>query len=265
MTLDPLAALIMALPVITFVALAVAERYGPTVPLRARSATADHVLSLAGLAVQGAVVPGIGYLISSAVLPRLLPQAEGLLGLPFWGAFLLCFVGVDFLYYWQHRAFHRPGVLWRLHRCHHGAPVVSVWSTARNSLVTNFLFVYLIVNPWLAYLSGSVEGFMLAASVTASLDLWRHSRLAPRAYWRFLEWLLVTPRVHHQHHDALRDAANFAANLTIWDRIFGTLRKEDTYPASYADPGLPDAWSQLAHPFALRRGRVRFNRLVRGG
>jgi sterol desaturase/sphingolipid hydroxylase (fatty acid hydroxylase superfamily) len=242
---------IIALPIVTFVALAVAERTLPVVAAPARATGADTTINLCGFAVQGAVVPAASYFLSADVLPQLLPGARGVLGLDFAGAFALCFVGVDLLYYWQHRAFHRPGVWWRLHRCHHAAPVVCVWSTARNSLVTNFLFVYLLVNPWLAYLSGSIEGFMLAASVTASLDLWRHSRLAPRRYWSALEWVFVTPRLHHQHHDAADPAGhNFGANLSIWDRLFGTLRAAHGYPASYAVADAPRAWSQLVHPLA---------------
>jgi len=253
-TTDPVAIAIVALPALTFAALALAERVLPAVAAHARPTAADHAVNLAGLAVQGTVVPALGYALSAVVLPHLWPEAQGVLGLGFAGAFVLCFVGVDFLYYWQHRAFHRAGVLWRLHRCHHAAPVVSVWSTARNSFVTHFLFVYLVINPWLAFLSGSVQGFMLAAAITASLDLWRHSRLVPRRYWSALETVLVTPRMHHRHHDALHSGCNYGANLSLWDRLFGTLREGTAYPASYAVADAPGPWSQLAHPLRIARG-----------
>jgi sterol desaturase/sphingolipid hydroxylase (fatty acid hydroxylase superfamily) len=245
--------LIVTLPLFAFVALVLGERLLPTVPTRGRETGTDVMINLSGFAMQGAVIPALGYFVSAALLPRLAPAAEGVLGLGFCGAFLLCFVGVDALYYCQHRAFHRLGALWRLHRCHHAAPALSVWATARNSLLTHFLFVYLLVNPWLAYLSGSIQGFLLAASVTASLDLWRHSRLAPKPYWLALEWLLITPRLHHQHHDAAAPGYNFGANLSLWDRLLGTLRKDRSYPVAYAVPDAPDAWSQLVHPLATGR------------
>jgi len=245
--------LIVTLPLLTFLVLSLGETFLRTVPARGQETGADILINLSGFAMQGAVVPAAAYLVSHTLLPQLVPRGEGMLGLGFLGAFLLCLVGVDFLYYWQHRLFHRVDVFWRLHRCHHAAPTVSVWVTARNSLVTHFLFVYLLVNPWLAYLSGSLEGFLLAASVTASLDLWRHTRLAPARYWRVLEWLLITPRLHHRHHDAATPHGNFGANLSVWDRLFGTLRPGDAYPAAYAVADVPDPWSQLLYPLSVGR------------
>jgi len=251
MLIEPLAVLIVTLPLLSFLALSLGECLLRTVPTRGQGTGADMLINLSGFAMQGAVIPAIGYLVSHNLLRRLAPGAEGVMGFGFWGAFLLCLVGVDFLYYWQHRLFHRIGFLWRLHRCHHAAPTLSVWVTARNSLLAHFLFVYLLVNPWLAYLSGSVEGFLLAASVTASLDLWRHTKLAPVPYWSALECLLITPRLHHRHHDAADPCNNFGANLSVWDRLFGTLRDVSFYPAEYAVSDAPDPWSQLLHPLSV--------------
>jgi len=253
MWLDPVLPLIGTLPILTFMVLSLGEFVLRTIPVRGQETRADVLINLSGFAMQGAAVPAVAYFVSHSLLPQLAPAGEGVLGLGFWGAFLLCLVGVDFLYYWQHRLFHRLGLLWRLHRCHHAAPTVSVWVTARNSLLTHFLFVYLLVNPWLAYLSGSREGFLLAASVTASLDLWRHTRLTPARYWSALEWLLITPRLHHRHHDAEAPHSNFGANLSIWDRWFGTLRSGNAYPAAYAVADAPDPWSQLLYPLSVGR------------
>lgn len=252
---DVVMAMIVGLPLLTFIALALGEKFLPTISSRGRGNGADVVANLSGFVMQGALIPGLAYLISAIVLPRVAPSAEGILGLGFIAAFMLCFVGVDLLYYMQHVAFHRIEALWRLHRCHHACPNLSVWTTARNSLVTHFAIVYLLVNPWLAYLSGSIEGYLLAASVTASLDLWRHTRLAPARYWRALEWLLITPRLHHQHHDAEDAGRNFGANLSLWDRMFGTLRTGGGYPTAYAVRDAPNTWSQLLHPWSPR-GRL---------
>ena len=251
MLIEPLTLLIVAIPMLTFLALSLGENVLRTVPVQGQETGVDMFINLSGFAMQGAAVPAIGYLVSHSLLPRLAPAGEGVMGFGFWEAFLLCLVGVDFLYYWQHRLFHRIGPLWRLHRCHHAAPTLSVWVTARNSLLAHVLFVYLLVNPWLAYLSGSVEGFLLAASVTASLDLWRHTSLAPARYWSVLEWLLITPRLHHRHHDAADPCNNFGANLSVWDRLFGTLRSVSTYPTAYAVSDAPDPWSQLLYPMPV--------------
>ena len=251
MSREFIVSLIIGLPLVTFLVLALGEKFLPTVSARDRDSRADVIANLSGFAMQGAVVPGLVYLITAIVLPRIAPGVEGVLGFGFIGAFVLCFVGVDLLYYAQHVAFHRAAVLWRLHRCHHASPNLSVWTTSRNSFLTHFTLVYLLVNPWLAYLSGSVDGYLLAASLTASLDLWRHTRLAPGRYWAMLEWLLITPRLHHQHHDAEDQGHNFGANLSLWDRMFGTIRTGGAYPAAYAVHDAPDTWSQLLHPLPI--------------
>jgi sterol desaturase/sphingolipid hydroxylase (fatty acid hydroxylase superfamily) len=222
-------------------------------PRRIAPAGWDIALNLVSFAMQGAVVPGLGYVISVALSPMIWPAGEAALGLGFGAAFLLNFVGVDFLYYWQHRLFHQPQ-FWPLHRCHHASPWLYVWATARNTLITNCLFVYLLVSPVLAYVAGSAEGFFAGAMATAALDLLRHSRLdLERPRW--LSRLLVTPRIHHRHHDARLPVANFGANLVIWDRLFGTARFDDDWPTVYAAPDAPPPLAQLLHPIpvGLRR------------
>jgi sterol desaturase/sphingolipid hydroxylase (fatty acid hydroxylase superfamily) len=213
---------------------------------RARYAPSDHALNLAGLAVQGALVPLAGYWMATQVLAVHLPRAAGTLPLGWLGAFLLNFVLVDFLYYWQHRLFHRVPQLWALHQCHHASPTLDVWATSRNSLAVNFLFVYMLVNPVLGFLCDRPDAFFAAAAVTASLDLWRHSRLpAPR----FLDGLLVTPARHHSHHSPEGQATNFGANLVVWDRLFGTARAARGFPAEYGTRGAPGPWRQFLFPW----------------
>jgi sterol desaturase/sphingolipid hydroxylase (fatty acid hydroxylase superfamily) len=236
-------------PLAVFVALAWNDRRAPN---RQPIVVWDVALNLIGFLMQGAIVPGLGYVVSLALLPAVWPAANGLLGLGFASGFLLNFVAVDFLYYWQHRFFHNPR-LWPLHRCHHASGRVDVWATARNSLVTNFLFVYLLVNPILAYLCGSRDGFIVGAALTAALDLVRHSRLETP---RWVAFVLVTPQLHHMHHDASAPPANFGANFSIWDRLFGTARFDHEWPACCAAPDAPSPPSQLFYPIPIRPKRI---------
>jgi sterol desaturase/sphingolipid hydroxylase (fatty acid hydroxylase superfamily) len=235
------------LPAIAFVALALLERVEPThgeAPQRA-----DHLLNLAGLTVQGMVIPLAGYGIAQYVLAPLSPDWSGSLKLGWWGAFLLNVVVVDFLYYLQHRAFHAIDPLWRLHKCHHASPRVNVWATSRNTLVTNFLFVYLLVNPVLGFMCDAPEGFFFGAALTASLDLWRHAHLPERSSPAWLGALMITPLHHHQHHSTEGHRVNYGANLIIWDRIFGTARDPREYPARYGVRDAPSPWRQFLFPW----------------
>lgn len=237
--------LVWMLPLAAFVALVALERWYAPRMAGGTYARADAVLNLAGLGVQGALVPLVGYWIATHVLAARWPAFAGALQIGWVGAFLLNFVVVDFLYYWQHRLFHRVSWLWAMHLCHHASPTISVWATSRNSLVINFLFVYMLVNPVLGFLCDRPEGFFAAAALTASLDLWRHSRLPIRV----APPLLVSPAQHHAHHSLDGQGVNFGANLIVWDRWFGTERRVEAYPRRYGTEGAPGPWRQFLFPW----------------
>jgi sterol desaturase/sphingolipid hydroxylase (fatty acid hydroxylase superfamily) len=236
------------LPCIVFGALVAIEHATrprhETVPF----ARADHALNLAGLAIQGAVVPLAGYGIAQSLAAQW-PAGAGALHLGAIGAFTLNFVAVDFLYYWQHRLFHRVPALWALHQCHHASTTLSVWATSRNSLAINFLFVYMLLNPVLGFLCGRPDAFFFGAIVTACLDLWRHSRLPERFGGGLFGLVLVTPRHHHAHHGIDTPRVNFGANLIVWDRLFGTAYDPQGYPGAYGARGAPGPWRQFIHPW----------------
>jgi sterol desaturase/sphingolipid hydroxylase (fatty acid hydroxylase superfamily) len=244
------------LPVVTFALLATCEWLTRQRMPALRYGGGDWLLNLTGLFLQGVVVPLAAYAIAMTLLPPLLPAARATLALGWWGAFLLNVVCVDLLYYWQHRWFHRAGLPWSLHLCHHASPGVDVWATARNSLLTNFLFVYLLVNPLLGYLCDVPDGFFFGAAVTASLDLWRHSRVSLTSgagFWtRAVSWLLVTPAAHHLHHSREGERLNFGANFMLWDRLFGTARDAERFPADYGVERAPAPFTQFLLPWARR-------------
>jgi len=240
-------------PVVAFLFLVIGERVLPTVARQRPYARSDWILNFVGFGFQGAVIPLCGYLISSRWVPQWLPGGQGAIAWGFWSCFVLNFVAVDLLYYWQHRCFHQIPWLWKFHQCHHASPTLDVWATARNTAVTNFLFVYMLVNPLLGFLCASPEGFFAGAAATASLDLVRHSRInlrdtAARRVVEILSLLFVTPQEHHQHHSATGVSVNFGANLILWDRLFGTANVGGAYPSRYCVEGVPGPLQQLLYP-----------------
>lgn len=239
------------IPTATFLILMAGEWFAPRRESTSAHGGWDWIIHLSGLFVQGAMIPFCGYLIATLLLPAWLPHGAGVLRLGWWGAFFLNFVFVDFLYYWQHRGFHRVSWLWKLHLCHHTAKRVDIWVTSRNTLVFHFLFVYFLVNPLFGYLVTRPEGFFAGAMATASLDLFRHANIDGSklpGLQRFAPWLgkiLVLPSAHHRHHGAQDFEGNYGANLIIWDRIFDTYLCEDGYPKAYGvrqAPPLPEQW-----------------------
>lgn len=239
------------IPTITFFMLLIGEWLAPRPESKAKHSLWDWIIHLSGFAIQGAIIPLCSYGIATHVLPRFFPNGAGILPLGWWGAFFLNFVFVDFLYYWQHRAFHRFPWFWRLHLCHHTAERVDVWVTSRNTLFFHFFFVYFLINPFLGYLVSQPEGFFAGAMLTASLDILRHANIDTRsipgaqqiAAW--VGWILVLPNAHHRHHGAENYEGNYGANLILWDRLFGTYLPGSRYPATYGvrqAPALPVQW-----------------------
>lgn len=178
------------------------------------------LVDASGLLVQGFI---------AAALVWIVPHSRGSIDIPFWAAFLLGFVAVDYAYYWNHRLLH--GALWRWHAVHHTASRLDVVVTSRNTLWTPLLIVYLWSGVAAILLLRDPSGFVLGLSLTAALDLWRHSPLVPPPrVRRALALLLITPHEHAWHHSRSRTSVNFGANFTIWDRLHGTFDDTDAMP-----------------------------------
>lgn len=188
---------------------------------------AAWILDISGLIVQGALIPVLQMGIVVAGLRTYAPEFAGILklsGAPWLLGFLLNFIVVDYLYYWNHRLFHHPWG-WSLHRVHHSVTEMDVMGTSRNTLWTSFLIVYLWCNGLLVFLLDAPGGYIAGAATTASLDLWRHSTLGPVPGGRWekcLGWLFVLPQDHAAHHADRTIFGNYGANLCLWDKAHGT-------------------------------------------
>lgn len=201
-----------------------------------RKGVSGWTLDLVGLAIQGTLVPLLQATAGVALLAWLAPSWQGSLHLPAGVAFAVQFVGIDYLYYWNHRALHtRP--LWPWHRVHHSAEVMDVFTSSRNSVLSSALILYLWVHGVLLYLLADPAPFALAVAVTAGLDLWRHSALQPPpALARWLRPWLITPHDHALHHAPEVPRGNYGANLALWDRLHGTHLPDTAPPSTLGRP-----------------------------
>ena len=206
--------------------------------LRLLSRQSDEwVIDLFGLIHQGWIVPILQTVLIYRACFYFWPAGHGIWNLPSWAAFTLNFVGVDYLYYWNHRVLHtRLG--WRIHRIHHSATSLDLLVSSRNTALAPFFIVYLWANGVLAYLLASPSAFLLSASLTAALDLWRHSSLMPTSrspFKRVLSGILTFPVDHHAHHGHGTGRNNYGANLMVWDRLHGTHLSCDDFPTRYGE------------------------------
>jgi lathosterol oxidase len=173
--------------------------------------------------------------------------------LPLWAQLPLVLVAADFTYYWIHRAAHRFPFLWRLHRLHHSSEQMDWLAGERQHLVEIVIVRALVLVP-LTLLGFSQLAILAYVTFASFHTVFIHAnfRLSPR----WLEVVLVTPRLHHLHHAADDDAIdkNFAVHLPILDRLFGTLfAPKGHWPARTGVVGyrVPDGyWGQQASVFA---------------
>ncbi|AFY66627.1 sterol desaturase family protein [Geitlerinema sp. PCC 7407] len=181
----------------------------------------DWLLDLLGLNVQGLVVPLVQSVLAIQMGRWLWPAAQRTLVLPGAIAFGLSFVVVDYLYYWNHRWLHSPWG-WPLHQVHHTLTQVDVLGTSRNTLWSSVFIVYWWIHGLFLYWLADPWAYGLGMTLTAMLDLWRHSGAdLPPWLTRILSPWLILPADHARHHTGAI-AGNYGANFKLWDRLHGT-------------------------------------------
>lgn len=175
---------------------------------------------LLGVLVKATLFAGYLWLYANA---RLLDLPENS-----WPVFAVCFLGVDFLYYWFHRTSHEVGAFWAAHSVHHQSEEYNLSVALRQGSFQSFF-------SWMFYLPLAVIGFPPAVFITCSAlntlyQFWIHTRLIGKL--GPIEWIFNTPshhRVHHGRNPRYIDR-NHAGTLIIWDRLFGTFVEETDEP-----------------------------------
>ncbi|MEA5594345.1 sterol desaturase family protein [Rivularia sp. UHCC 0363] len=193
----------------------------------------DWILDGIGLFFQGIAIPFFQIAVVFQLYQLLLPDTRASLNLYPIAAFLLSFVFVDYLYYWNHRLFHTRK-LWFIHQVHHTVTEMDVLGTSRNTLWTSFFIVYLWIHSLFIYLLQEPNWYILGISLSSALDLWRHSSFSPTVnswLYRCLSPWLILPQDHAWHHSQFIQG-NYGANLKLWDKIHKTYHKSDQVPDS---------------------------------
>ena len=148
-------------------------------------------------------------------LPRLL---AGILG----------FLVMDWTYYWWHYANHFVPFFWRFHNVHHTDLDLDVSTAARfhfGEIILSVPFRVLVVGlfgiPFFALLIFEI--------VFESATLFHHSNWRlPLGLERFLNRVIVTPRMHGIHHSIVQREtnSNWGTIFCWWDKLHRTLRRD---------------------------------------
>ncbi|WP_417530019.1 sterol desaturase family protein [Marinobacter lipolyticus] len=184
-----------------------------------------------------------------------------------WVSGFLTFLGVDFCFYWMHRASHRIRWFWAAHVVHHSSERMN-FSTAMRQNATN-----IFNGGWMFYLPLALIGFNpvwigVAYALSLVYQFFIHTTLV-RQLPSWVELVFNTPSHHRVHHGRNPDYIdrNYGGTLIIWDRLFGTFTPEDAHnPPEYGitrpvysnnlivlwTHEYRDMFRDMAHPGALK-------------
>ncbi len=206
-------------------------------------------VALLGLLPLGPLEPWLGF---EARGPFALAERWG-------GHALVLLAGVlalDLYGYLSHRAQHAVGPLWRLHAVHHADEEPNALTALRHHPLIHALDALVALALLAGLLGLPLWVLPIHALLWRAVNLLAHANVAlPDRAERWLGLVLVTPRMHRVHHSA--EAAdfdtNFGAALSVWDRLFGTLRERASDVGAFGVPGLrgDPRWSAPLGPWLL--------------
>jgi ornithine lipid hydroxylase len=133
--------------------------------------------------------------------------------------------------YALHRASHRPGFLWRIHRMHHEPTRMYTLNGPRLHPANSIWVACAYMLPMLL-LGADVDAVIVAANTTAFVVLFQHANVQLR--FDGLNRIFATPDVHRLHHASEHGDVNYAIVFVFIDAIFGTYRRAEVDPGADA-------------------------------
>lgn len=230
--------------------------------LRQRTSPLAHRLVINLVVSAFALVAGL-FVVKSVTLRLALWTAEqpfgllNLIDLPTYVKFVVGFLLMDLTFYYWHQANHFVPILWRFHCVHHIDPDLDVSTSFR------FHFGEVLYSVAFRVLQVSLIGISPAVYAAYELafqsaTMFHHSNLRlPTEIERWINKVIVTPRMHGIHHSIVEDEtnSNFSVIFRWWDSLHGTLRLNVRQPdiiigvPAYLTPEDNKLWNVLASPF----------------
>jgi sterol desaturase/sphingolipid hydroxylase (fatty acid hydroxylase superfamily) len=138
----------------------------------------------------------------------------------------IAFLLMDLTYYYWHRATHVFPFLWRFHNAHHIDRDLDVSTAFR------FHFIEILLSTGFRVIQVAIIGisapvYLLYEAAFQANTLFHHSNVKlPLELERWLNLVLVTPRMHGIHHSQVQEEtnSNYSSVFPWWDRLHRTLR-----------------------------------------
>ncbi|MBL7189538.1 MAG: sterol desaturase family protein [Phycisphaerae bacterium] len=145
--------------------------------------------------------------------------------LPRWCRIAIGILLMDLTFYYWHRANHRIALLWRFHNVHHIDPDLDVSTSYR------FHFVEVAYSSFFRVFQMLLIGadpltYAIYETVFSAETMLHHSNVRmPLGLDRWLNRVIVTPRMHGVHHSAVgaQTNSNYGVIFPWWDRLHRTL------------------------------------------
>jgi len=185
------------------------------------------------------------------------------LDVPSWVAVVVSIIGLDIAIYWQHRAFHRVPLLWRLHRVHHADPDFDVTTGLRFHPFEILLSLGIKAGA-VVLLGAPVLAVIIFEVILNACSLFNHGNVAlPPKAERWVRKILITQELHRIHHSSLKHEtnSNYGFSVSWWDHLFNSFTAKPKAGSDNVDIGLTEyreaklttrLWGLLKIPFSNR-------------
>lgn len=181
--------------------------------------------------------------------------------MPAWAQFVVGFLLLDLFFYYWHLLNHRIPLLWRFHNVHHIDPALDVSSGFRFHF-GEVLFSTLFRVVQVSVIGMSFTTFAVYELVFQANTLFHHSNLRlPIRLERWLNKVIVTPRMHGIHHSQVRREtnSNYGVVFPWWDKLHRTLglnipqSEIEIGVPGYSSPADNTVWRAITMPFIRQR------------
>lgn len=156
-----------------------------------------------------------------------------------WYTWVVCLVLNDLMFYVSHRLQHEVQLLWGVHAVHHSSTHYDLTAGVRGSVFD--ALVELPFYAWIPLLGIHPLVVLIVETVFRFYGLTYHTELVGKL--GVLDEILVTPSNHRVHHgsDVQYLDCNYGGLFIVWDRLFGTFRRETKRPTY----GLTKPWQGI--------------------
>lgn len=138
--------------------------------------------------------------------------------------YILSFIFLDMMIYFQHVFSHKWNILWRFHGVHHSDLDLDVTSGLRFHPV-EILYSLMFKICLILFIGIDKNVILVFEIVLNGMSMFSHSNVKlPASFEKYLRYIFVTPQMHIIHHSVQENESNtnFSFNFSIWDNLFKT-------------------------------------------